>query len=158
METYHVGLMALAFFAVLSLFAYLSWISKMRKQEKTLQAPQFVDDSGLGEKAQYVATVFAGRPLDRVLGHGLAHRGDASVLVSGDGVSIFRTGEKSFLIPAQDLVGVSQGSAVIDRAVEKDGLTFIRWNLGGVELETYLRFVGATERSTTLSKLQDLVG
>lgn len=157
METYHVGLMALAFFAVLILFAYLAWVSKMRKQEKVLQAPQFIDDSGSGEKAQYVATVFAGRPLDRVLGHGLAHRGDAFVLVSRDGVSIFRTGEKSFLIPAHDLVSVSQGSAVIDRAVEKDGLTFIRWTLGGVELETYLRFVGATERSTTLSKLKDLV-
>jgi len=158
METYHVGLIALAFFVVLSLFAYLSWVSKMRKQEKLIQPPQFIEPNGLGMKAQYVATVFAGRPLDRVIGHGLAHRGNAAVLVSAEGVSIFRTGEASFLIPAMDLVGLEQESAVIDRAVERDGLTSIRWTLGGTELETYLRFVSATERSITLSKLQELVG
>jgi hypothetical protein len=157
METYHVGLMALAFFALLSLVAYRSWVSKMRKHDKLIQAPQLLEFSGSGEKSQYVATVFAGRPLDRVLGHGLAHRGNASVVVGPDGVSIFRTGEKSFLIPAKDVLEVSQEGAVIDRAVEKKGLIAIRWNLGGTELQTYLRFVGISERSATLSKLKDLV-
>lgn len=157
METYHVGLMALAFFAVMGFVAYWAWISKMRNQEKVIKSPQYVEGFEFGQKAQYVATVFAGRPLDRVVGHGFAHRGDAFVLVSSEGAAISRIGEKSFLIPAQDVLEVSQGSAVIDRAVEKDGLTFIRWNLGGVQLETYLRFVGASERSAAISKLRDLV-
>jgi hypothetical protein len=46
---------------------------------------------------------------------------------------------------------------VIDRAVEKDGLISIRWTLGEVELETYLRIVSASERSIALSNLKDLV-
>jgi hypothetical protein len=157
METYHVGLIAIAFFVLLSVFAYWSWVSKIRKQEKLLQSPQYLEDTGLGLKAQYVATVFAGKPLDRVIGHGLAHRGNASVLVSSDGVSIYRTGEASFLIPAKEIIGLASDSAVIDRAVEKDGLASIRWKLGSTEVETYLRFVGASERSITMAKLQELV-
>jgi hypothetical protein len=46
---------------------------------------------------------------------------------------------------------------VIDRVVEKDGLVSIRWTLGQVELETYLRFVSASERATAVSNLRDLV-
>jgi hypothetical protein len=158
METYHVGLIAIAIFVLLSVLSYLSWVSKIRKQEKLLRSPQYLEDTGLGLKAQYVATVFAGRPLDRVIGHGLAHRGNAAVLVSSDGVAIYRTGEASFLIPAKEILGLASDSAVIDRAVEKDGLTSIRWKLGATEVETFLRFVGASERSITMAKLQELVG
>lgn len=157
MQTYHVGLIALALFTVLGVLAYWSWVSKMRKQEKAIQAPEFIDDTGLADNAQYVATVFADRPLDRVVAHGLAHRGKATVLVAANGVSIFRTGERSFLIPSRELSSVTTESAVIDRAVEKDGLISIRWRLGEIELETYLRFVSASERSSTLSDLKDLV-
>jgi hypothetical protein len=157
METYQVGLSALAIFTLFGIFAYGSWVSRRRKQESLISAPQLVEDLGLGETAQYVATVFAGRPLERVVAHGLAHRGKATVLVSSDGVSIFRTGEKSFLIPSVDIKGISQASAVIDRAVEKDGITVILWYLGGTELETHVRFVGASARTTTLSQLKDLV-
>lgn len=157
METYHVGLIALALFALLGGLFYLAWVSKIRKQEKVVQAPLFIENTGSGERAQYVATVFSGRPLDRLVGHGLAHRGNASVLVSSEGVSIFRTGESSFLIPSKDLLDFSHGSAVIDRAVEKDGLTSIRWKLGDTELETHIRFLGVVERSNTIAKLQDLV-
>jgi hypothetical protein len=157
MQTYHVGLMALALFTVLSLLAYWSWVSRMRKQEKALMVPEFIEHSGMGENAQYVATIFADRPLDRVVAHGLAHRGRASISIAPSGVSICRTGERSFLIPQRQLASVTTGSAVIDRAVEKDGLISIRWTLGEVELETYLRIVSASERSTVLSNLKDLV-
>ena len=157
METYHVGLIALAIFVLLGFLVYRSWVSKMRRQDQLIQAPQLLEFSTVGETTQYVATVFAGRPLDRVLGHGLAHRGNATVLVSPDGVAVYRTGETSFLIPAKDVIGISQESTVIDRAVETDGMIAIAWKLGDNELQTYLRFVGASERSAALSKLKDLV-
>lgn len=157
METYHVGLIALTIFVLLCLLVYRSWVSKKRKQDQLIQAPQLLEFATAGETAQYVATVFAGRPLDRVLGHGLAHRGNATVLVSTDGVAIYRTGENSFLIPAKDVFGISQESTVIDRAVETDGMVAIAWTLGDTELQTYLRFVGASERSAVLSKLKELV-
>ena len=157
METYQVGLIALAIFVLLSFLVYRSWVSKMRRQNELIQAPKLLEFSSLGEKSQYVATVFAGRPLDRLLCHGFAHRGNATVLVSPDGVAIYRTGENSFLIPAKDVIGISQESTVIDRAVETDGMIAIAWNLGDTEIQTYLRFVGASERSAVLSKLKELV-
>jgi hypothetical protein len=157
MQTYQVGLIALAIFALLALFAFWSWVSRIRKQESVIQEPKFLVGETKGQTAFYVATTFAGRPLDRVVAHGLAHRGKANVLVSDSGVTIYRTGEKNFLIPSDQLLGVSQTSAVIDKAVEKDGLVSIQWNLGGTSLETHLRFVGAAERSTVLSQLKEMV-
>jgi hypothetical protein len=157
MQTYHVGLMALAIFGLLGLFAYLSWVSKIRKQEAFIEPPQILESEDAGQGAFYVATTLAGKPLERVVAHGLAHRGRANVLVSSDGISIYRTGEKSFRISTKDLVAVNQSSAVIDRAVEKDGLVSIQWKLGGTAVETHLRFVGSKERSTTLSQLKDMV-
>ena len=77
--------------------------------------------------------------------------------MSDSGVAIYRTGEKNFLIPSDQLLGVSQTTAVIDKAVEKDGLVSIQWDLGGTSLETHLRFVGASERSTVLSQLKEMV-
>jgi hypothetical protein len=157
-QTYHVGLLGLAFFLVLGLVAFWSWVTKMRAQEKSIVAPEFLNGPASGQKAFYVATTFSGRPLERVLAHGLAHRGNATVLVSKRGLSIFRTGEPSFLVPAENLLSFAKNSTVIDRAVEKDGLISIRWNLGGTEIETHLRFVGASARDTIVSELNVLVG
>lgn len=156
MQTYHVGLIALATFSLLGLFAYLSWKARMRKQQFLIESPQLLEGADSGQNGFYVATTFAGRPLDRVLAHGLAHRGRAKVLISPNGVSIFRTGETSFLIPASNVLGVNQTSAVIDRAVEKDGLVSIHWMLGPTEVETHLRFVADSERQAILSQLSEL--
>jgi len=157
MQTYHVGLIALAIFALLGLFAFWSWVSTIRKQEEQIQEPILLTGEASGERTFYVATTYAGRPLDRVLAHGLAHRGKAQVEVSGAGVSIYRTGEKCFLIPAGHLLGFEQTSAVIDKAVEKDGLVSIHWKLGTTAVETHLRFIGAPARSNVLSKLKEMV-
>lgn len=156
MQTYHVGLIALAFFAIIGLLVFWSWVSNIRKQEASIEPPHFIEGPASGQEALYVATTFAGRPLDRVVGHGLAHRGLATVEVDSTGVRIYRTGEKGFQILSSKLLGVSRTNAVIDRAVEKDGLVTIRWDLGGTEVETHLRFVVSSDRVTTLSKLADL--
>jgi hypothetical protein len=157
MQTYHVGLIALGIFSLLGMFAFGSWVLRIRKQEAVIQKPVFLESNPSGQRAYYVATTFASRPLDRVLAYGLAHRGNANILVSDAGVAIYRTGEKDFLIQADQLTGVSKSSAVIDKAVEKDGLVSIEWNLGTTAVETHLRFVGAAERSTVLSKLKEMV-
>jgi hypothetical protein len=157
MQTYHVGLIALGIFTLLGLFAFWSWVSTIRKQEALIQEPILLEGEASGESAFYVATTFAGRPLDRVVAHGLAHRGKAQVQVSGAGVAIYRTGEKCFLIPSERVLSLNQTSAVIDKAVEKDGLVSIHWNLGSTAVETHLRFVGAQARSNVLSKLKEMV-
>jgi hypothetical protein len=79
------------------------------------------------------------------------------VLVSSLGVSVYRLGESSFLIPSADIVRVRLSNAVIDRVVEKEGLVSIEWNLGDTAVDTHLRFVTSSERMTALAQLEELV-
>ena len=158
METYHVGLFSLAFFAVLGLLAFISWRRRISKQEVLLPSPFEVPNSSVGFKCFYVATTFANRPLERVIAHGLAHRGVAYLLITDSGLEVSRTGETSFLVPRADLIQVGSVSAVIDRAVEKDGLVVIKWKLGSEELESHFRFVDANLRASSVSQLSALVG
>jgi hypothetical protein len=157
-ETYHVGLVSLAFFAVLGLLAFISWRRRISKQEVLLPSPFEVPDSSVGFKCFYVATTFANRPLERVIAHGLAHRGVAYLLITDSGLEVSRTGEIGFLVPRADLIQVGSVSAVIDRAVESDGLVVIKWKLGSEELESHFRFVDANLRASSVSQLSALVG
>ena len=158
METYHVGLISLAFFAALGLLALVAWRKRVNKQQALLEKPVEIQASSTGSRCMYVATTFADRPLDRVVAHGLAHRGVAFLSITETGVEISRTGEFSFLIPKSDLIQVGSTSAVIDRAVEKEGLVSIRWKLGSQALQSHFRFVDAKLRSSTTSELSSLVG
>ena len=158
METYQVGLIGLAFFVVLALLAFASWRRRMSKQQMTLVKPIEAAGSTAGFKCLYVATTFANRPLERVVAHGLAHRGEAFLAITASGLEVTRTGEVSFHIPRTDLIDLGSASAVIDRAVEKDGLVSIKWKLGSQELESHFRFVDASLRSKLLSELSSLVG
>ncbi len=158
MQTYHVGLIGLGFFVFLALLAFLAWRSRIAKQESLLQKPIETLGSLDGFKCFYVATTFADRPLERVVAHGLAHRGIAHLSITSSGLQVSRTGETSFLIPEHDLVKIGKFSAVIDRAVEKDGLVSITWKLGSQSLETHFRFVDSKSRSGLLSELSKLVG
>jgi hypothetical protein len=116
-----------------------------------------IESSKAESNCFYVATTFSDRPLDRVIAHGLAHRGHAHLEVTGAGVKISRTGELSFLIPKADLLDVTTGTAVIDRVVENEGLVVIKWVLGAVLLETHFRFVNSELRAQTLQSLRPLV-
>ena len=158
METYQVGLIALALFLFLALLALVAWRRRIAVQKLVLTMPVAIDSSMFGQSCFYVATTFSDRPLERVIAHGLAHRGHARLAVTAKGLEVSRTGELSFLIPRADLLEVSLGSAVIDRAVEKEGLVVIKWKLGTVELQSHFRFVDSELRSATLEALRPLVG
>jgi hypothetical protein len=157
-ETYQVGLLGLAFFAVLALAAFASWRVRILRQQQVLQKPVEVLGSTSGYKCFYVATTFADRPLERVVAHGLAHRGEAYLTIKDSGLEISRKGEMSFFVPKADLIQVGRLSAVIDRAVEKDGLVSVSWTLGSQKLESHFRFVDSQIRENSLSHLAGLVG
>jgi hypothetical protein len=157
-ETYHVGLISLGLFGVLGLLAFSAWRKRAQKQQILIQKPVEVEQSLVGSKCFYVATTFADRPLERVIAHGMAHRGWAFLLITETGIEVSRLGELSFLIPRSDLVEVGSVGAVIDRAVEEDGLVSIKWKLGSQILESHFRFVDANLRSSSLSELATLVG
>ena len=158
METYQVGLIALGLFSIFAIIALITWRRRMSAQALLLEVPVGIESSFAATNCFYVATTFSERPLERVIAHGLAHRGHARLAVTGSGVEVSRVGEFGFLIPTADLIEVSLGSAVIDRAVEKEGLVVIKWRLGAVELQTHFRFVSSELRSEALEVLRPLVG
>ena len=158
METYQVGLIALALFSCFAIIAIVTWRRRVVAQGQLLPAPVGIESSKAQSNCFYVATTFSDRPLDRVVAHGLAHRGHAHLEVTGSGLEVYRTGELSFLIPKADLLDVTTGTAVIDRVVENEGLVVVKWVLGAVVLETHFRFVNSELRAQTLDSLRPLVG
>lgn len=152
------GVIGLAIFAMLAIFALYSWRRRIFMQQMLIQKPVEVASSAVGLKCLYITTTFADRPLERVVAHGMAHRGWAFLLVTESGLEVSRIGELSFLIPKADLIKIGSVSAVIDRAVEKDGLVSIKWKLGSQDIESHFRFVDTKIRSSSLAQLSTLVG
>jgi hypothetical protein len=158
LELYQVGLIALAILGAFVLLSIQAWFRRTNRQATSLASPQFTDFINNGRAGSYVTTTFAERALDRISAHGLGFSGKALVLVNEDGVQVSRKGEKSFLINKASLVGLSRSSAVIDKAVEKDGLLSLRWRLGDSEVESHFRFASSEEREIVAREVSSLVG
>ncbi|MCU1473717.1 hypothetical protein [Amnibacterium sp.] len=79
----------------------------------------------------YLATTFAGRPLERVAAHGLGFRARARVAVTDAGVRIDRDGAEPLLLPAASVTGAGTATWTLDRGVEPGGLTVLAWELDG---------------------------
>jgi hypothetical protein len=158
LELYQVGLIALALLGAFVLLAIQAWFRRTNGQATSLVTPQFTGFINNGRAGSYVTTTFAERALDRISAHGLGFSGKALVLVNEDGVQVSRKGEKSFLIKKASLVGLSRSSAVIDKAVEKDGLLSLRWRLGDSEVESHFRFASSEERESVAREVSSLLG
>jgi hypothetical protein len=157
-ETYHVGIIALAFFSLFVGIAFISWRRRIANQARVLQVPKYVDGDDTGLKCFYVATTFGNRPLDRIVAHGLAHRGVAYLGLSEESLIVSRVGEKSFEVPLSAIKSVSSNSSVIDRAVETNGLLSISWALGQELIDSHFRFVNTEHREALVRQLNKSVG
>ncbi|MFT4232736.1 MAG: hypothetical protein QM606_08200 [Leucobacter sp.] len=78
-------------------------------------------------RASYVSTTPVGAPLDRVSIPALRYKGFAELTVRRDGVTIAVTGEQPVSIPAAQLRGTDTAGGRIGKAVERDGLSLLRW-------------------------------
>lgn len=87
----------------------------------------------------YVATSRADAPTDRIAVRGLAFRGRAGVAVHPEGVVLGIAGQPDAFIPKASITGVGTATWTIDRVVGTDGLVFVRWTLGDVEVDTNLK-------------------
>lgn len=101
-------------------------------------------------RASYVSTTPAGSPLDRLSIPGLRYKGYAAVSVLSDGVIIAVTGENPVRIPAAQLRGSATASGRVGKAVERDGLSLLRWvpsgNTGERTLESGFRLANPAEQ------------
>lgn len=156
-ELYQVGLAFILLLISVFVWAGVAWKKKSKAQGTEIAAPVFIEFDNQGSSGFYVATTFAGRPLDRVSAHGLGFAGKANVDVSGEGVAISRIGEKSFMIAKKSLIDLSRTSGVIDKVVEKDGLLSLRWNLGTNALESHFRFSSSSVRDEVATKITKLL-
>ena len=156
-ELYQVGLAFIALLLGTIAWAIVSWRKKSKVQDLQLPKPDFTEYKSAGNNGLYVATTFANRPLDRVSAHGLGFAGKARVSVSAEGVQVSRTGERSFMIKRSSLIDLVRSSAVIDKAVEKDGLLSIVWKLGDSELESHFRFASSKARDEVALEVSELL-
>jgi hypothetical protein len=140
-----IGTILISSVLALALFIFFRVRLRRLRQESRLEEPQQPKAGESLFSCHYVASVFAVNPLERVWAYGLGHRGRAEIRQSDAGISIVRQGERDFLIPFTEIVGVERCGATIDRGVENRGLTQIRWKLGGEELVTSLRITANQE-------------
>lgn len=120
----------------------VGWRGRLRRQRSAVSPLPEVPELGTPQAVlggKYVATTVADAPLDRIVAHGLAFRGFATIQVHDSGILVDRTGEAALWIARGALVGIGRSTWTIDRVLERDGLHFVRWRLGDREVDTYLR-------------------
>ncbi|WP_374314244.1 hypothetical protein [Microbacterium sp.] len=100
--------------------------------------------------ALYVATTRHAEPLERLAVKGLAFRSRADVTVTDAGVAIDLTGQPRVFLDAARIVETAPSTVVIDRVVERDGLTRISWRTDdGTVVDSYFRPQDASARALT---------
>ena len=143
---------------LLSLIALAVSTMKRRAKKQSglgaLTALDVVSGAAFAEASgSYVSTVFANKPLERIVGHGLLHRGKVDLVLRSDGIQVKRLGEASFAIATSAITDVARASATIDRGVEQSGLLAISWMLGETEVTTNFRLDAADDTQTFFEKL-----
>jgi hypothetical protein len=146
-----VGIVALVFVGL-----GLGWRARQRRQAglPALQAPpERLGDPRFTDDVFYVATTRADAPTDRVAVRGLGFRARAAVTVVPEGLVLGIAGQPESFIPKSAVVGVGLATWTIDRVVGKDGLVFVRWNLGDTQVDTNLRSTHPDALVTALSTI-----
>lgn len=129
---------------------YRGW--RARKSRHTSFAPLPQKPQGdtkqqallLEAKLLYVATTFAGKPLERLALPGLAFRGLATLHIGSAGISLSVTAEPEIFIAAENIHSIGRSTWAIDRVVEPGGLLRLEWfasSLDGslIAVESYFR-------------------
>lgn len=125
---------AVAIVVMVVLLALLGMLAGWRRRgrvqaELELPTGAVAGSPRLAVRGQYLGTTFAGRPLERVVAGGLAHRARAEITVTDSGVEVARDGAPPLALPAAALTGAGSATWTIDRAVEPGGLTVLGWSL-----------------------------
>ncbi|PRI12209.1 hypothetical protein [Leucobacter massiliensis] len=147
-QTSYVILMAaVAGLALLGM--WFAWRARARR-DRGVEAPA-AELSGATllhlPRASYVSTTPEGSPFERVSIPSLRYKGYAELTVLSDGVIIAVTGETPVRIPAGRLRGTGTASGRVGKAVERDGLSLLRWAAGERVLESSFRLANPAEQA-----------
>jgi hypothetical protein len=150
-----IGTVLVSLVFLVAIFIFFRVKQRRNAQEQALPVPLAGTPGQKLFSCLYVASVFGSRPLERVWAYGLGIRGKAEIHLTSEGLSILRQGESSFAVPFSALISLDRAGATIDRGVERDGLTQLRWLLGDEEIVTSLRITQNQE--VNFSRLQEAV-
>ena len=114
------------------------------------------EGSDAGCRGQYVATTRSGDLLDRIVAHGLGHRGRA-VLRAADAGVLIHVSARSTSGSHADLREVRLGSGQAQKAFEAGGLILITWQLGGRVVDTGFRADDPDQHIATARAISALV-
>jgi hypothetical protein len=118
------------------------WRAMVRRSAHLTPSHEVPGDLGaprVASAALYVATTTHGKPLERLAITGLGFRAQGGIAIYGSGAVLSVTGSEDVWVPASDLLGAAPAQVVIDKAVEKDGLLVLSWNLNGTTVDSYFR-------------------
>jgi hypothetical protein len=150
-------LVVVAVIIVVVILMAVGWRNRRRRQAglgPLPTPPAVLGDVLHVEDALYLATTPADAPLDRIAVRGLGFRAEARVTVTASGILLELVGESPLFIAAGRVRGVGVATWTIDRGVERDGLVFLRWELGETPVDSYLR---TADSSVLLAALDALV-
>jgi hypothetical protein len=136
------ALIILAMIVVAFGFMAIGWRNRRRRQaslDVVAVPPAEIGDEIARERVLYVATTLAEQPLERVVVGGLGFRSRGEVQIARGGLVLDLAGARPAFIPVADIRGVGLASWTIDKGVEEGGLVFVRWELGGTPVDSYLR-------------------
>ena len=150
--------LAALFVVILALMAR-GWRRRGRSQQdlpapSAATLPQLGEDTEVGPLAAiYVSTVLAGRPLERIVAHGLGQRAAAEVTVGSGGTwHIDREGARSLTVPASAVDEITAGPGMAGKFIGGDGVLILRWRLGDQLLDTGLRLARREDHDLLLSR------
>lgn len=156
---------SLCIIAICGAFIGLLWLGwrHRQRQQRALPEPASLP-AGLGEPTfaiddiHYVATTEIERALERITVKPLGFLGRADLEVHPSGIAVGITGERAFFIPTADLIAVGRAQATIDRAVERDGLINLRWQLTpDFPVDSFFRVVDPAQRRELFDAIDSLI-
>lgn len=150
------ALVVLALLVIALVLMALGWRNRRRRQaslDVVPVPPAEVGDELARVDVLYVATTLAEQPLERVVIGGLGFRAKAQLRIARGGIVLDLAGNAPAFIPLADIRGVGLATWTIDKGVDQDGLVFVRWELGGTAVDSYLR---ADDPDALLAVLTDL--
>ncbi|WP_053383909.1 PH-like domain-containing protein [Leucobacter celer] len=145
--TYVIVMAAIAALALVGM--WFAWRARARRDVGIeLPEAELAGDALVSfPRAGYVSTTPVDSPFERLSIPGLRYKGFATLTVLSDGVVISVTGEEPVRIPAAQLRGSGTASGRIGKAVERDGLSLLRWVAGERSLESSFRLANPAEQA-----------
>jgi hypothetical protein len=139
---------------------FMGYRARARRQDRLPRPGGARDWAALTDVLEgvYVSTTDAENALDRIAAHGLGTRSAVEVGIVDDGVGFLRPGARSFVVPAQDIVGVGQGRGMVGKWIGRDdGLVVLRWRLGDRVVDTGIKPRHPADGARFATRVEELV-